>query len=105
MERWQDITKKFNVGSPDSIRVAIIEADGLADSALKQMGLRGEHMADRLENISDQELKSLDRLWRAHKLRNDLVHSPGFEVSSGEAERAMGDYQAFLSEIGILENK
>lgn len=102
-DRWRLIVKKFDTASPDTMRIAIIEADALADEVLKQMGMPGEHMADRLENLSSEDLPSLDRLWRAHKIRNNLVHSPGFEISGNEAQRTIEDYTAFLKEVGIIQ--
>lgn len=101
-ERWRSILQKFALNSPDSMRLAIIEADSLVDEALKQLGLPGEHMADRLEKLTGDILASLDGLWNAHRLRNDLVHSPGFEISAHEAQRALDKYHAFLKEIEAL---
>ncbi len=102
-ERWEKIKVKIQSGTPDALRIAIIEADKFTDDVLKKMGLGGEHMADRLEKISAQEIRSLTRLWDAHRLRNNLVHTPGFQVSASEAKKALEDYEAFLKEIKVLQ--
>lgn len=102
-EHWGKIKARAAAGSPDTLRVAIIDADKFTDDVLKQMGLEGEHMADRLEKISSQEVRSLDRLWSAHRLRNNLVHTPGFQVSAAESKKALEDYEAFLKEIKVLQ--
>ena len=101
-ERWHAIMTKFSLGTPDAIRVAIIEADALADTALKGMGIVGEHLADRLSNLDPRDVTTINRVWRAHRMRNDLVHTPGFALSPSDAELAMGDYEAFLKEIEVL---
>lgn len=101
-ERWQSIIDKFSIGSPDSARLAVIEADALVDGVLKRIGLAGEHLADRLSNLETEELKTVERVWRAHRLRNELVHAPGFSLSPGGAKTALDDYEAFLREIGAL---
>jgi hypothetical protein len=101
-ERWQSVIRRFNLSSPESMRLAIIEADGVVDAILKEVGVPGEHMADRLMKIAPESLSSLNRLWRAHRLRNELVHTPGFTLSAEEAKAAMEDYESFLKEIGIL---
>jgi len=67
------------------------------------MGLAGEHMADRLGQIKEAEVRTLDRLWRAHRVRNDLVHSPGFSLSLFDAKRVIDDYEAFLKEVKVLQ--
>lgn len=103
MERWQSITAKAKGGTPDANKVAIIDADKLVDDILKQLGLQGEHMADRLEKLSSDEVRSLDRIWRAHRLRNNLVHTPGFQLTLSEAKKALEDYEAFLKEVKVLQ--
>lgn len=102
-DQWKAIQEKFALGTPEALRVAMIEADAFVDEALKKSGLPGQHMADRLSGLNPNELKTLDRVWSAHRLRNDIVHTPGFVVSAKDAETAMGDYEAFLKEIEVLE--
>ena len=102
-ERWQSTEKKFALGTPESARLAIIEADALVDTALKGMQIPGEHLADRLSNLDQSEIKSMNRVWRAHRLRNDLVHTPGFAVSPSDAQQAMNDYEAFLKEMDVID--
>ncbi len=101
-EAWLGVMKRFAAGSADSLKLAVIEADKLADETLRSLGLEGEHMADRLEKISSEELRTLDRLWRAHRMRNELVHTPGYELTVDDAKRVLGDYRAFLEEVGLL---
>lgn len=101
-ERWQGIMKKFSLGTPDSIRVAIIEADSLADEALKQLSYQGEHFADRLEKLSSDDFKTLNKLWHSHRIRNDLVHTPGFFLAAHDAKAVLDNYEAFLKELGVL---
>lgn len=102
-ERWRAIEKKVAVGTPESARLAIIEADALVDTALRGMQIQGEHLADRLTALDDGTIKSMSRIWRAHRLRNDLVHTPGFAVSPADAQRTMDDYEAFLKEIEVID--
>lgn len=101
-KRWSETEKKAASGLPEAAKIAIIEADKLVDDVLKKFGIPGEHMADRLENLPADEMRNLDALWRSHRLRNNIVHTPGFEVSSVEAKHALENYKAFLKELGIL---
>lgn len=101
-ERWQSIITKFSVGTPESMRLAIIDADAFVDTALKGMNIEGEHLADRLSNLETEDIKSMNGLWRAHRMRNDLVHTPGFAISLSDVKLVMGYYEAFLKEIEVL---
>ncbi len=102
-DRWAAVVKKFAIGTPEAARVSVIEADAVVDAVLKSnMQLPGEHLADRLSNLASDQVKSLDRVWRAHRIRNELVHTPGFILSINDAHKALEDYEAFLKEVGIL---
>ena len=101
-DRWTAILKRANTRSPEALRIAIIEADALSDEVLKGMDLKGEHMADRLSQISPDECPSLPRIWRAHRLRNEIVHTPGTSLPPDIAQSAVEDYEAFLKDLGVL---
>lgn len=100
--RWDRIAKGAPKNAPQSYVLAIIEADKLVDDALKLMGLQGEHMADRLEKLRVEDYPTLDRLWRAHRVRNELVHTPDFGIDSADAEDVISVYEKFLKELGAL---
>ena len=102
LEKWKQIRTKYDDGTMDGAKVAIIQADALVDTILKNAGLEGEHMADRLMNIDKSELKSLDDIWTSHKIRNNVVHTDGFELSSDLSDRAMRGYEKFLKELNII---
>lgn len=100
--RWARILEKAPVAPPQSFVIAIIEADKCVDDVLKDLGLKGEHMADRLEKLAPEDFKTLDKLWRAHRVRNDLVHTPDFRIDSSDAEEILKLYEAFLKELEVL---
>ncbi|MEK7547213.1 MAG: hypothetical protein AAB536_03495 [Patescibacteria group bacterium] len=112
-ERWESIVSRSRINSPESLRMAIIDADNFVDDVLKRMGLEGDSMAskektggsmaDRLENLSTDDFKTLNRLWAAHRVRNKIVHEPGFVVSREEAQTTLADYASFLKEVGAIK--
>ena len=101
-ERWDETLKKFYTGSPEAVRITIIEADAVVNDVLKHMGLEGDHLADRLSQLTIEEVPSLAQAWKAHRLRNDIVHHPGFTFTIEEAQQALQDFEVFLAEIGAL---
>ncbi len=101
-EHWETIVRTFSLGTPEAARTAVIEADTLVDTVLKSMEIPGQHLADRLSNLEPEEVASLDRVWRAHRTRNDLVHTPGFALTEKEAQKTLEDYEAFLKDLGVL---
>jgi hypothetical protein len=101
-EKWFDITTKFEINTPSTRKTALIEADNLVDEILKEIGIKGKTMADRLSKIHPESLESLKNLWEAHHIRNDLVHNSDFELSESEAKKILGYYEKFLKEIGVI---
>lgn len=101
--RWKKIIEKFGSAPPKSYVLAIIEADNFVDDILKKLGMKGEHMADRLDALGGEDLVSIDRLWRAHRIRNALVHTPGFEIGEKDAKEVLSAYESFLKEIGLFK--
>lgn len=101
-EKWNAILRKTKTASPDSLRIAVIEADALVDQVLRAMGLSGAHMADRIAALDPDELRTLPRLWKAHKLRNEIVHEPHIPPSLEDVQRAVDDFEAFLKEVEAI---
>jgi len=99
LRHWTAIVRKANTGTPENLRSAVLEADALVDFYLKQAGYKGEHMAERLGQLKDSSVKSLDAVWEAHKLRNELAHTPGFELRAKQAEKALFACRDFLKEM------
>lgn len=100
---WQKLREEVRTGAMEAIHKTLIEADRIADNELKKRGYEGDTFADRLSKLEAVGMETLDRVWNSHRLRNDIIHTPGFEVSLGRAEQAMDDYEAFLKEIGALK--
>jgi len=100
---WKAIREKSATNPPESLTLAIVAADNLVGDALDEMGLEGEHIADKLEKLNPRELRTLDNLWRAHRIRNDLVHTIGFEIKEDEAGEILNIYESFLKELGALK--
>ena len=102
VKKWQAIVEKSESMPPQSLTLGIIEADSFVDDVLKRMSLPGEHMADRLDKLGS-DLKTIDAVWKAHRVRNDVVHTPGYFLSPRDARKILKDYEAFLKELEVLE--
>lgn len=92
---WDKIKSKLNSPKPDDWRLAIIEADKLLDYALKKADYVGENIGERLKNLRDSDLEGtdLDSVWQAHKMRNNVVHDPNFEIDMREVRKAVSELE------------
>ncbi len=72
------------------------------DDVLRKAGFPGDMLGERLMNIQDGQLTTLDGLWEAHKIRNRLVHDTDYFLRYSEAKRAIEAYEQTLKELGGL---
>lgn len=98
--RWLEITQ--NAGNTsETWQFAILSADKLLDSALRERGVAGETLGERLKNAKSF-LSNLDGVWRAHKLRNSIAHDDGVKVSQRQAKEALKIFKKALTDLGAL---
>lgn len=101
--RWQEIKRHLQSVNQSEWKFAIIEADKLVDDVLKSAGYIGDSMGERMMSIEPRQLRSLDRLWRAHKIRNLLVHDANFELRRPTALEAIDGFESAIREMGGID--
>ena len=105
IERWDKVEELEKIGRPSTLKEAVIEADKLIDYALDKIYPGRDSAAERLKETKDLFIRSrqdYENLWYAHKLRNELVHTIGFELPIVEAKNLLVYYKNTLKILGIL---
>lgn len=102
-ESWHKIEEHFYHGGESDLKVAILEADKLLNDALREAGVMGVQLGDRLKKANPQQIPNLNELWQAHKLRNQIAHEPNFKLKRDLAEKALGIYETTLKNLGIFQ--
>lgn len=102
-QHWRQIVEKLNSqqGEKD-YKAIIIEADALVDAALRVNQFPGATMGDRLRSIPAGKIASLEDLWKAHRIRNEIAHDPHYIVSPREGHDMMKVYKKVLEELDAL---
>ena len=100
---WQKILTRLNQSDEASLRLALIEADNLFDDLLKQMRLPGESMADRLRYLNSSQIPNIDEIWRAHKLRNVIVHNHEYPITRNEIDFGVHAYEKALKDLEFID--
>jgi len=101
-KNWQTVLDKLESPEKDSYKMAIIEADKIFDDIIKRTGYQGDDMGERLKQINSAQIANIDEIWQAHKLRNRLVHEPGFQINQSQAKRSIEIYQKAMEDLGAL---
>jgi len=96
--RWTDIRAQQK--SASGMKNSLIEADKLLDYVLRGRGYRGTTMAERLKN-ADSNFTRRESVWRAHKLRNAIVHEVGYDLVPQQVEHAVTDLGQAIRDLGV----
>ncbi len=102
LRAWQKVKARLAKQHEAERRLAVVEADLILDEVIKIAGYQGETMGDRLKGLTPANLSNIERVWRAHKIRNRIVHEPDFAMTAMEAEEMVDIYHKALQEFGLL---
>lgn len=98
---WLMIENSLDKTQISTYQVAIFEADKLLDLALRERGIKGETMGERMK--SAQSLWSnTNHIWGAHKVRNKLAHETNVRLSREIALRVLAAYKQGLKDLGAI---
>lgn len=99
--RWLAIEKQLSRDDSSSCSMTVLNADKLLDQALKERGIKGETMGERMK-IAKDTWSNANGVWTAHKLRNQIAHESDVVVSYDDARRALGAFKQALKDIGAI---
>ncbi len=102
MHEWANIKSGIQSASDADAALIIIEADSLVDRVLKDMKLSGDTMGERLKALGEQKFESINDLWEAHKLRNQIAHEGAKGITYGDAVWALERYERALKKLGVI---
>ena len=93
--QWMEIMKKINDGSGTDFQLAILQADKLLDKALRERGVRGQTMGERMK-AHQAKWTNANAVWSAHKLRNQIAHEADVTIDQTTARRAAAGFKQAL---------
>jgi hypothetical protein len=100
-KEWIKVGELIKQGSPSQLRQALISADRSLDTALRDVS-EGESMGERLKNSKNRFSESTyNKVWKAHKMRNNVVHEAGFEPPHFALKEAIEDLRIGLQSLNI----
>jgi hypothetical protein len=77
----------------------IVRADKILDEALSQKGFTGS-LGDKLK-AAETLFTDINAVWKAHKLRNSLVHDLQAEAAEKDVDQAMSAFRQALKDLGV----
>jgi len=101
--RWHYIETLIESPNESDWRVAVIEADTILEEVLKEKGLSGDTVSDLLEGAKESGYTSIQSVWDAHVIRNQIAHDGSdFPLSQVEGRRVIKLYQNFFEELKVI---
>lgn len=101
-QRWEKIEELKTLAKPSTLREAVIEADKLVDFALGKIYPGNETAGERLKlarEMFTNYRQDYENLWYAHKIRNEMVHTIGFELPTVEAKNILDYFKKALETL------
>lgn len=98
---WQRVQELVSAGSPSSLKQAVINSDKLMEYTLGIV-VGGRGLGDCLKVAKDKFSPEVyDNLWKAHKVRNALVHDTTYDPPHFVAKEAIENFGLAFKELGL----
>ncbi len=100
-QAWHAIRQNVDKKTMDNLQMAVINADKLLDTAMREYGVAGATTGERLKarrGLWSHE----DAVWSAHKLRNQIAHESNVALTPQTCQRAMAGFETALKDLGAL---
>lgn len=99
--RWMTIEQALSRDEPSSHMLCVLNADKLLDQALREKGVSGETMGERMKS-QKATWSNANAVWGAHKLRNQIAHEHDVKLGYDDARRALSAFKQALKDIGAI---
>lgn len=96
-----EIEHQLKPEEPLSYSLSVVNADKLVDQALREKGIRGATMGERMKNANSL-FSDRNGIWNAHKLRNQISHDVDVHVSYENALYALASFRKALKDLGAI---
>lgn len=98
---WLKIERQLVKGQEPTYHLVILNADKLLDQALRQRGMAGSTMGERMK-AAQAVWSNANNVWAAHKMRNRIAHEPDVRIEYDDTRRALAAYKQALKDIGAV---
>jgi hypothetical protein len=99
--RWLSIETALSRNNESSHTLCVLNADKLLDQALRERGIAGKTMGERMKSCQGKWING-NGLWAAHKVRNRLAHETDATIDYDRARQALVAYKQALKDLGAI---
>jgi hypothetical protein len=99
--KWMAIERQLNKDDQSGCVLAVLNADKLLDQALRERGIKGQTMGERMKTAKET-WSNANAVWSAHKLRNQIAHESDHHLAYEDARRAIAGFKQALKDVGAI---
>lgn len=99
--KWMEIESQLKQSEEHSYMACIMNADKLLDQALRERGIAGKTMGERMKSFQGKWTNG-NGIWAAHKVRNRLAHETDARVDYERTRQALTAYKQGLKDVGAI---
>lgn len=99
--RWMSIETGLRRDDSNTHSMSVLNADKLLDQALRERGLSGKTMGERMKQFQGKWTNG-NGVWAAHKLRNRIAHETDVQVDYDRAKQALVAFKQGLKDLGAI---
>lgn len=99
--RWMTIEQQLKRDENMTYAMCVLSADTLLDQALKERGVQGQTMGERMKQMQ-QKWSNANNVWTAHKLRNKIAHEPDVKLGYDAVRHALASFKQALKDVGAI---
>lgn len=100
---WSDLRAGAASGSEANMKKAIGDADKLLDEALKNAGIVGKNLDERLAKTDAMRVANIQEVLEAHRLAVRTQKEPTLRLTMQEGWNIIGIYEKALKDLGLLK--
>ena len=101
-QKWQDLQKLC--ANRDSWPMALLDADGLLDEALKKRRFKGKSMGERMVS-AQRDFSDNDTLWFAHNMAKKVAAESIKRLRESDVKKSLVGIRQGLRDLGVLNDK
>ena len=102
LKQWEKIKRRLEIGLESENKLAIIEADSIFNDVLERMGFIEETFELRMKHLTLDLLSNIEEILEVHKIRNNIVYDPNYQITLDEAKKIILIYEKALIDLQAL---
>lgn len=104
-KKWKKIKEMISSKRETDFKEAIIEANRMLEEFLKERGIKGRDLLEKMGNISSTLLppELFEKIKKNFEVYKNIIEDPFLKISRKEAKEIIKNYEKVLKELGFLE--